>query len=328
MASTFTKKTKGAVPMGNSLYIQTLDCLVDTDASGQVAFDPATYVGTVFAVFPTNAVDFALGTGTITISGTVADTETVTIGTVVFEFDTNGAVTAGRQRVDISAGATRAAGTLTFTGVVADTETVVVGGVTFEFDTNNAYTADRVQVYVGSDVTATNAILQLIKAINASATCTVTAEYGTASTLIVRAKTPGAAGNTIASTETCANASWGGATLASGADASNLVAGAALLAAINACGTVLCTAEAGATANIVICTAKSPGDAGNLASTETCANAAWGGATFTGGADTLAYYGVAFDPIAKKLNFVKFSDGAAAASLKSLRFSLVVLGTR
>ena len=55
----------------------------------------------------------ANATGTLTISGTVPDGETVTIGTRVYEFDTDGSTTGDNQVADISASATASEGTLT-----------------------------------------------------------------------------------------------------------------------------------------------------------------------------------------------------------------------
>ena len=49
-----------------------------------------------------------------------------------------------------------------------------------------------------------------------------------ATTLVVRAKTAGAAGNSIATTETSATAAWGAATMAGGADATSFDAKAKL----------------------------------------------------------------------------------------------------
>lgn len=57
---------------------------------------------------PVNAV---AAVGTLTFSGAVSDTETVTIGDDVYEFDTDAvaAITEGNIRVDVSGGATAAA---------------------------------------------------------------------------------------------------------------------------------------------------------------------------------------------------------------------------
>lgn len=52
---------------------------------------------------PVNAVQ---ATGTLTFSGVVSDGETVTIGTDIYEFDTDSSVTSGNILVDVSGGAT------------------------------------------------------------------------------------------------------------------------------------------------------------------------------------------------------------------------------
>lgn len=54
-----------------------------------------------FSGTPQNA---AFAAANLTISGNVADGETVTMGTEVYEFDTDGSVTAGNISVDVSVG--------------------------------------------------------------------------------------------------------------------------------------------------------------------------------------------------------------------------------
>jgi len=64
--------------------------------------------------------------GTLTFTGTTSDGETVTLGTRVYEFDTNGAVTAGRVAVDISAGNSAAQSiTALVAAITADASAVV-----------------------------------------------------------------------------------------------------------------------------------------------------------------------------------------------------------
>lgn len=124
-----------------------------------------------------------------------------------------------------------AEGTLTLTGQPLDTETVVVGGKTYTFQAT--LTDSDGNVHIGAD--AASSILNLLAAINLSnegesavsagtdyaASMTVNAEVegvsSTATTLVVRARTPGSVGNLIASTETLTNGSWGAAVLESGA---------------------------------------------------------------------------------------------------------------
>lgn len=130
--------------------------------------------------------------------------------------------------------AVAATGTLTLTGNALNTETVTIDGKTYFFQT--ALTDLNGNVLIGA--TASDTLDNLIAAINlgagagtayASATTvhpTVSAATGVGDTMDVTAKTAGAGGNSITTTETLTNGSWGGATLSGG---TNLVpaAGAA-----------------------------------------------------------------------------------------------------
>lgn len=118
-----------------------------------------------------------------------------------------------------------ATGTLTSTGVFTDTQTVVVGGKTYT--TQTTLTNVDGNVLIGANAAAT--LQNLYDAINLTGTAgtqyaaamtantRVKATAVTATTLVVKALTPGEVGNLIASTETQTNAAWGAATLASGA---------------------------------------------------------------------------------------------------------------
>lgn len=121
-------------------------------------------------------------------------------------------------------GSTPATGTLTGTANFNDTETVVIDGKTYTFQT--VLTEVDGHVFIGVDLPTS--LANLVKAINlgagagsdyAAATTlhpTVTATGSDATTLTVRAKVGGPGGNSITTTETAANASWGGATLSGG----------------------------------------------------------------------------------------------------------------
>jgi hypothetical protein len=118
---------------------------------------------------------------------------------------------------------TAATGSLTFTGSVSDGETVTIGGRVYEFDTAanpGSITAGRVRVNVNGGATASAAVTALVTAITGDSSAVVTAVDDTGDVVTVTAKTTysGAAGNLIATTETCANASWGDVTLSGGAD--------------------------------------------------------------------------------------------------------------
>jgi hypothetical protein len=122
--------------------------------------------------------------------------------------------------------AVAASGTLTVTAGgsnIANNDTVTIGSKVYTFKT--ALTPAEGEVLIGANDTA--ALLNLKNAINhegtagtdyscAAAHSTVSATSSNATTLVIAAKTKGAAGNDIASTETGANMSWGAAHLAGG----------------------------------------------------------------------------------------------------------------
>lgn len=125
---------------------------------------------------------------------------------------------------------TAASGTLTTTGVFANNETVTVGPVTYTMVTalsnggNTPY-----EVLIGA--AATNSLDNLRSAVNGLSGAGTTYGAGTlqhpsvkattktASTLLFVALATGTGGNSIATTETGVNCSFGGAVLASGAGA-------------------------------------------------------------------------------------------------------------
>lgn len=133
--------------------------------------------------------------------------------------------------------AVKATGTLTSSGNFTDGQTVTIGSKVYTFQTTLT-NADG-NVAIGADRTASHA--NLIAAINlgsGSGTAyaadmtihpTVEGVSSNATTSVVRAKTAGTAGNSIATTETQTNASWGASTLASGADAAVIVGSVASL---------------------------------------------------------------------------------------------------
>lgn len=121
--------------------------------------------------------------------------------------------------------ATEATGIFSLAGIPVDTETVVIGGVTYTFVDTLAVAFD---VLIGVSASAT--LDNLIAAINDSAgegstygTGTtahpsVTAAAGTGDTMDVTASTGGVAGNSIGTTTTAADGSWGSPTLTGGVD--------------------------------------------------------------------------------------------------------------
>lgn len=147
--------------------------------------------------------NFATAGGTIAVAGTVpALTKTVT---------------------GVDGSAVKATGTLTTTGTFSNNETVTIGGKVYTMQT--VLTNVDGNVLIGANAAAS--LSNLAAAINlgagsgstyaaattANANVSATA---TATTLVVTALVGGTAGNAITTTETAANASFGGGTLAGG----------------------------------------------------------------------------------------------------------------
>lgn len=123
----------------------------------------------------------------------------------------------------------KATGTLTASGALANNETVTIGVQTYTFKTTPAAAYD---VQVGANAAAS--LENLADAINGElegtpANVLVTAT-STSTTVVVTAKQAGADGNSIATTETCTNAAFGGATLSGGVTAVNAKIGVAYTA--------------------------------------------------------------------------------------------------
>ena len=197
---------------------------------------------------PVNAVAAA---GLLTLTGTVIDGETITVGTEIFEIDTNSSVVAGHIAIDVSSFATASKGTLTVTAgthQIADGYIVTIDTKIYTFKT--ALTPTEGQVLIGATDTA--ALLNLKNAMNhtgtpgtdyscAAAHPTVLGFSSGALTLVAQARTPGVAGNSIVSTKTGAQISWDGAgtlgTTTAGVDCT----------AANADGVIVTAATAGST---------------------------------------------------------------------------------
>ncbi len=122
---------------------------------------------------------------------------------------------------------TLATGTLTSTANFANTETVTINGKVYTFQ--SALTNVDGHVKIGASEAAS--LANLFHAINASggtpgtdyATATVvnadvSATNPTGHTVVLTSKKEGTLGNAITTTETCANASFGGAVLSGGVD--------------------------------------------------------------------------------------------------------------
>lgn len=146
--------------------------------------------------------------------------------------DGDGSFTAARDRDPLDdryleAALIPASGIFTLTDNPSDTETVTLGSITYEFVTTLSSAND---VLIGADLEET--LDNLEAAINGGAgegttygsgttpNTAATAENGvpTVGQLTATAISPGTSGNSIASTETCADGSWGDTTLDGGAD--------------------------------------------------------------------------------------------------------------
>jgi hypothetical protein len=234
-------------------------------------------------------------TGTLTVSGVVIDGETVTLGNRVYEFDTQSTagITSGNVRVNISASATKAAGTLTLALQPAALETFTIGNRTYVWVASG--TADNPgEISRGADLAA--AKVNFVAAINGTdgvntAHSQVTAAAFSSNNCVITAIKGGTAGNALVTTEAMAGSGnqFDAATLGTttaGTDCTATNATAALTTAINADTLALVTAV-NASSSTVVVTAKATGPNGNsIASTETMANGAFGGATLTGGVNS------------------------------------------
>lgn len=112
--------------------------------------------------------------------------------------------------------AVAATGTLTFTDAASDGETVTIGKNIYEFDTGDGVAEGNIAVDISGGATAPTVVTALVTAMTENAD--VTAVDGTGDTVVITAKIKGTAANTIATTTTCVNASFGNATLSGGVD--------------------------------------------------------------------------------------------------------------
>jgi len=132
-------------------------------ADGAVTSDKLASViamlGKTFSL-PTETPVNALGSqGTLTISGDVLEGETITIGSRVYEIDSDGVVSGSNVAVDVSGGAVAATGVLTISGVVIDGETITIDGRVYEYDADSAITGDvAIDISAGTKTQATTTL--------------------------------------------------------------------------------------------------------------------------------------------------------------------------
>jgi hypothetical protein len=142
-------------------------------------------------------------TETMTIAGVCIDAEYFTIGARVYEFDTDGSITAGRVAVDISGGATASAGKLTLDTQVTATNVMTIGTRTWVFVPDGEDGSDG-EISVGGNLAEGK--VHVVAAVNGTdgfntASTDVTISDFTVNDAILTAITPGTAGDAIASTE-------------------------------------------------------------------------------------------------------------------------------
>jgi hypothetical protein len=92
----------------------------------------------------------AYATGTLTFTGNVADTETVTIGGIVYEFDNEGNITAGNVQVNVS--------TLTPAVATVNLTAAINGNATSSAILTAASTATTVVLTYDTQATAGNSV--------------------------------------------------------------------------------------------------------------------------------------------------------------------------
>jgi hypothetical protein len=98
----------------------------------------------------------------LTFSNVVHEAETITIGSRVYEIDSDNSVIGAHVKVDVSAGTkTQAAGVLTLDGVVIDGETFTVGSEIFEFDTDGIVVSGHKKIDISSFAVAAQGLLTL-----------------------------------------------------------------------------------------------------------------------------------------------------------------------
>ncbi len=292
------------------------------------------------------AANAVAATGTLTINGVVIDGETITIGSRIYEFDTDGSIMGGRTAVDISASAVAGTGVLTISGVVDDTETVTIGTEVYEFDTSGTVTGGRIAVDISSYAVAAQGTLTFTGAPAHSESFAVDGvtwtfkSDGTAggsgvidiSSYTVKGSAVLSFGGSVADAQTVTinsrvyefdtNSSITGdvAVDVSGGATKDL-AGAALANAINADGSAVVTAEYNAAANELTVTAKAGGTVGNYTTAENATNLSWSG-NLTGGTNCTAANAV----IAIVADFDSATVTAAAGAGTTVIFTAVAAG--
>lgn len=241
----------------------------------------------------------ALGSGVLTASDVFQDGETVTIGSVVYTFKT--ALTGARATATLTSDAT----------APSDGDTVTIGDTVYTY--RETLTGKANEVLIGAS--AAEALDNIKSAVNDSGTegthygygtvahRQVTATTNTDTTQLFEAKAPGTAAHKIETLESSSHLSFGGTVMSGGVAAVpyEVLIGASaaasldnLKAAINATGTGETEYSSGTAAHPLVTATTNTDTAqtvvprfkaitNSIATTETCANVAWGNATITSG---------------------------------------------
>jgi len=120
---------------------------------------------------------------------------------------------------------THASQLLTFTGLAIDTQTVTIDGKAYTFQDSLTDVDGNVKIGVSAEICIDNLVAAITLGAGAGTAYATsmtlhsraTAEKVSATVMRARAKLVGTAGDSLATTETLANASWGAATMAGGA---------------------------------------------------------------------------------------------------------------
>ena len=222
----------------------------------------------------------------LTFTGIAADTNTVTIGANIYEFDNDDTITEGNIKVDMSGFLIKSVGVLTFTGAVIEKETVVIGDDTFEFIDDGTAEVGSIEVLVTGDLTSDNAIEKLVEAINENSEAVTAVGDTEANTVTLTAVEGGTDGNAIGTTETLTNGSFGAVTLANGADEVIKEDAVVILSESINVNSEVVTAVSDVEDYTVTITAIEGGTDGNaITTTETLSNGSFANATLTEGAN-------------------------------------------
>jgi len=212
----------------------------------------------------------ATAAGEFTLTDPVVDGETVTIGTDIYEFDIDAAVTEGNILVDVSAGTkTQATATLDLTGIsLLDGETVTVGDDVYEATTTGT-------------VSGTNFAIDLsLVSTAASGTLTFTGVVSDGEVVVI--------GDDTYEFDTDDSVTEGNIQVFVGANTDAPSAVIALVAAIEAAGTEAVSAVDGAGDTVVVTGNYHRSADNSIATTTDCANASWGEVHLENGADATA----------------------------------------